>query len=120
MSSKRGGATSAERRFLDRVVSLGCIACHVLGFQDTPAEIHHIRTGAGGGQRSSNLRVLPLCPVHHRQGGYGVAYHAGRVAWEAVFGTELMLLAKVYLALGIDAPGPTDGPDLEQPFVFEA
>lgn len=120
MSSKRGGATAAERRFLDRVAALGCIACQVLGYQDTPAEIHHIRSGAGGGQRSSNLRVLPLCPAHHRQGGYGVAYHAGRLAWEAAFGTELALLARVYGALGIDEPVRTDDRGLEQPYVFEA
>jgi hypothetical protein len=74
---------------LTRVAALGCIIC------ERPAEIHHIRTGQGKGQRAGDDQVLPLCPDHHRHGGYGVAIHAGRIAWECVYGTELELLDKV-------------------------
>ena len=75
----------ADKQYLDKIASLGCIIC------TSPAEIHHIRSGMGMGQRSPHSRVLPLCPAHHRTGGYGVAYHAGRGAWENNFGTELKL-----------------------------
>lgn len=79
----------AEKEHISKVISLGCIICA------KPAEAHHIRKGAGIGMRSSHFNVIPLCPSHHRLGGYGVAYHAGRHVWEESFGTELELLKKV-------------------------
>jgi len=35
----------------ERVAALGCIACLIDGNPGTPAELHHIRETAGGGQR---------------------------------------------------------------------
>jgi hypothetical protein len=93
MASK--GWTVAEKRHAGQVVALGCISCRKMGIKDSPAEVHHIRHGVGKGQKASNKDILPLCPSHHRNGGYGVAYHAGRVAWEKQFGTELELLEEV-------------------------
>jgi hypothetical protein len=81
--------TKAEKLHLNRVADLGCIICH------QPAEIHHLRTGMGMAQRNSNLNVIPLCPLHHRTGGYGTAFHAGRKAFEQNFGTEEELLKRV-------------------------
>lgn len=80
--------TKAEKAHLNRVAEMGCIICK------RPAEIHHIGNGAMGKQ-ASNYEVIPLCPEHHRTGGYGVAVHAGRKAWEANFGSERDLLEKV-------------------------
>lgn len=74
----------SEKQYYSKVAELGCIICK------TPAEVHHIRTGAGIGRK--NKEVIPLCPLHHRIGGYGVAYHAGRLAFEANFGSEQFLL----------------------------
>jgi hypothetical protein len=79
--------TKAERIYFNKVVELGCIVCQ------SPAEIHHLRTGAGMGMKSKD--VIPLCPDHHRNGGHGVAIHAGRIAFETNFGTELELLEKL-------------------------
>jgi len=87
--------TKAEKSHLDKVQRLGCIACMRIGHYGTPAEIHHIRAGQGMSQRADTKSVLPLCPPHHRTGGYGVAYQAGREAWEKTFGTETQLLEKV-------------------------
>jgi len=87
--------TKAESKYMDKVAQLGCIACQKLGYSDTPAEIHHVSKGLGKGQRASNFDVIPLCPFHHRAGGYGEAIHAGRKAWEKKFGDELELLAEV-------------------------
>lgn len=85
----------AEREYLNRVVSLGCIVCKNLGHGETPAHVHHMRTGKGMGQRASNYETIPLCPTHHQNGGHGVAIHAGQKTWEANFGTEIELLEQV-------------------------
>lgn len=53
------------------VAELGCVLCHHLGTPGTPAQVHHIREGAGIGQRSPHFLVVPLCPEHH-QGASGV------------------------------------------------
>jgi hypothetical protein len=81
--------TKAEKEHLNRVAELGCLICH------QPAEIHHLRTGMGMSQRNSNFNVIPLCPLHHRTGGYGTAIHAGIKAFEKNFGTESQLLERV-------------------------
>lgn len=94
-------ATKAEKAHMSRVQELGCIACETLGHFGTPAEIHHIRAGQGVAQRASNTKVLPLCPWHHRTGGYGHAFHAGDKTWQDKFGYELDLLEEINDRLGI-------------------
>ena len=76
----------ADKERLQRIAELGCIVCRRTGLGETPAELHHIRHGAGMGQKSD--RIIPLCSEHHRLGGWGVAIHAGQKTWEASFGTE--------------------------------
>ena len=83
--------TKAEKKHMDRVANMGCIVCVNLNYGETPAELHHISNGAMG-KRASNWEVIPLCPEHHRNGGYGVAVHQGRAQWESNFGTEQELL----------------------------
>ncbi|MFD1121848.1 Ref family recombination enhancement nuclease [Methylophilus flavus] len=87
--------TKAEKNHLNRVAGLGCIVCLNLGYPNCPAEIHHLRYGVGAGQRSNHYNVIPLCPDHHRNGGHGVAFHAGKLAFEAKFGTERELWFQV-------------------------
>jgi hypothetical protein len=86
--------TKAESEHMAAVAELGCIACIVMDIIDSPAECHHTRAKAGAGQRSSHMDVIPLCPPHHRTGGYGVAFHAGKIAFEQKFGTEEELLER--------------------------
>lgn len=78
-----------ERQHLGKVAAIGCIICRM------PAEIHHVRSGMGMGQRNTNFNVIPLCHKHHRTGGHGVALHAGKKTFEEKFGTELELLERV-------------------------
>ena len=92
---------------LSRLVEIGCIICR------RPAEVHHLRLGAGMSQRGK--QVIPRCPEHHRTGGHGVAYHAGKEAFEQVHGTEDELWLKTQHRLtqhkerwGIDRTGLTD------------
>lgn len=60
-----------ERKHMGRVAELGCVLCRHLGYGQTPAEVHHIREGAGMGQRSPHYLTVGLCPEHHR-GSSGV------------------------------------------------
>ena len=92
--------TKSEKRHLQRVADLGCIVCRKVYFCKTPAEIHHIRAGQGMAQRAGHFETIPLCPPHHRTGGYGVAIHAGRESWEEAYGTESELLEQVRELLG--------------------
>jgi len=84
-------ATKNEKNYMARVARLGCILCSsVLGYEGSPAEIHHIRRA---GVRATSP-IIPLCPEHHR-GNNGV-HGMGRKAFERKFNTtEEALLQKV-------------------------
>ena len=56
---------------MGRVAETGCCLCHHLGYGHVPAEVHHIREGAGMGQRSPHYLTVGLCREHHR-GNSGV------------------------------------------------
>jgi len=110
MAAKRKGKTKHEKEHLNRVAELGCIVCYRQGNAGTPAEIHHLRTGRGIAQRSSHLRVIPLCPIHHRTGGYGEnGFHQSPKDFQERYGTELELLEVVNGYLGIETK--TNGED---------
>lgn len=81
--------SKAEKEHMGAVAALGCIACRKLGYEGTPAEIHHIGNGTMG-KRNGNYNVIPLCPVHHRTGPDAV--HMNKTAFEAQFGNEHQLL----------------------------
>jgi hypothetical protein len=98
----RKRATKAEREHMGVVAGLYCIVCRNLRLGESPAEVHHVRYLAGGGQRSSNLDTIPLCPRHHRIGGWGVAYHAGPEEFERRYGTEAELLEQTRRETGIE------------------
>lgn len=91
-ASKRKPATKQERAYMSAQADAGCILCRHLGYGATPAEIHHLRSGMGAGQRNTNLMTIPLCPEHHR-GNTG--FHGlGRRAFERAYGiTEMDLWA---------------------------
>lgn len=79
------------QRHMGKVAALGCIICHRLGYDQTPALVHHIRTGIGIGKRASDFDTIPLCQEHH-VGMTGI-HGMGRKAWERHHGvTELELL----------------------------
>ena len=90
--------SAAGKRHMGRVAALGCILCRHLGYQGTPAEVHHIRDEQGAAQRSSDLLTAPLCPEHHR-GGSGL-HGIGVKAFERTYRlSELDLLAMTIEAL---------------------
>lgn len=86
--------TKAEKQYMGKVAEIGCILCKHLNLGETPAELHHPRTGTGAGLRASNMDVIPLCPEHHR--GNSGLHGMGRKAFEKYYGiTELQLMEKV-------------------------
>ena len=89
-------ATKAEAEYIARVVDLGCVVCK------RPAEYHHMLKGAGMGRKSSHYDGFGLCPDHHRNGGPGVAIHAGVKTWEAKYGGELYWLGITKAELNCD------------------
>ena len=94
---KKKPPTKLERQHMSKVAALGCIACRKIGFYDTPAEIHHIRSGMGIGQRNSHYMTIPLCAEHHRHGENAI--HRSKRNFELRFGTEMELLEEVNLII---------------------
>ena len=64
--------SAASSRYMGRVASLPCVLCTHL---DLPQEgrtfVHHVKEGAGIGQRSQDWLTIALCHEHH-QGASGV------------------------------------------------
>lgn len=85
-------ATAAERAYWERVRALGCMA---RGCGRADPEIPHCGTGGGG--RKDHMKVIGLCPLHHR-GELGIHTLSRRV-WEPIYGTEAEHLERVSLAL---------------------
>ncbi len=88
-----GAMTIDAQLHLSRVVGLGCWICQ------RAAEAHHIRDGQGAGRKASDFETIPLCPDHHRTGGWGVAFHAGAEEWERRYGRQRDILISVQQAL---------------------
>lgn len=89
----------ADRTRYEKLTELGCIVS-VDGMRcESPCEIHHLH-GGGMGKKSANHITIGLCEKHHRTGGYGVAVHAGKKAFESKYGTEAELLARTNELIG--------------------
>ena len=90
-------STKDEKNALNQIAELGCILCStVLGFEGTPAELHHIRRY--GGKRSASP-IIPLCPEHHRgnTGVHGLGHKGFANKWGV---TEEELLERCNQKLG--------------------
>ena len=88
----------SEKRWLNEVAQLGCLVCKRMGYGETPAEIHHIRSGQGWG-RASHYQTIPLCPEHHR--GRSGVHGLGTKGFVRHYGyTEQDLLDQVYQLIG--------------------
>jgi hypothetical protein len=83
--------TKAEKRYMDRVVSLPCVVCGEHGVQ-----VHHVREGQGMAQRSQNWLTVALCPSCHT-GSAGIHGNRNRMRLQKL--DEIDLLAKTIEAL---------------------
>jgi hypothetical protein len=89
--SKGSVDTLVAKRWVSKVVGQGCIVCRNLGYGATPAVYHHIRIGAGAGQKNGPFLGIALCPQHH-VGEAGVGFHTEPRTFERIYGSELDLL----------------------------
>src|SRR5262245_52896308 len=88
-------ATPKEQEHMRRAVELGCV---VKGCRMS-AQYHHKRSGEGTSQRANHYQGFPACARHHRDGGYGVAFHAGPKIWQEKHGTEEYHIRRTLKAL---------------------
>ena len=94
--------TPAEKRWMNEIVEIGCIACRVMGWEETPAEVHHIE---GKTKEQCHFLTLPLCPPHHRYGLDSpdiVSRHPHKRKFEQTYGTETELRERVCNLVGYD------------------
>lgn len=96
----KGAPTVEEKKWLQAIVSFGCVACWLDGRGCVPPAVHHILRG---GRRMGHLWTLPLCPGHHQDGSGApglVARHPYKARFEAMYGAEEWLLATLQKSLG--------------------
>lgn len=92
--------TVEERRWMNFIVVFGCIACRMDGVAPRPTCVHHILRG---GRRMGHLHTLGLCDPGHHQGGEPlglISRHPWRARFEAKYGTEEELLARLRAEYG--------------------
>ena len=65
-------ANASESEWMRLVRACPCVLCTFLGFdQETPTNVHHVKSGTGIGDRSPHYLTVALCVEHH-QGSSGV------------------------------------------------
>ena len=101
--------TAEEKRFMDQMGALPCIACLKDGWTNHVISLHHIdgRTKPG-----AHFLVLPLCAGHH-QDGTGpnttlIAVHPYKARFEARYGTQRELLAECNALITKSEAAPAD------------
>jgi hypothetical protein len=94
--------TADEKRFMDRMGKLPCIACRKDGWTNHVISLHHIdgRTKPG-----AHFLVLPLCGPHHQPDDTDprqrISLHGRKATFQARYGTERELLAECLTALNM-------------------
>ena len=107
--------TAEERRLMDLIGSLPCVACKKMGIINYVISLHHTD---GRTKPYAHAKSLPLCAPHHdtpltpeerkihgdafpvhAKGSYG-----GKKAFESAYGTQEQLLAEIYEELEIEPP----------------
>lgn len=88
-SAKREAYLSSPERkeglaHMGRVAQLPCLVCGA-----RPVEVHHLP------DPRSDMRVIPLCPAHHRREFGPGAYHYSKRVFHDAHGTADELLARV-------------------------
>jgi hypothetical protein len=85
-----GEPTKAEAARFDDFRLVGCIPCYMLGYPETPYDVHHF---LDGGKRIGHFASAPICPAHHRGVGFVQHLHVASIAtnqseFREVFGTD--------------------------------
>ena len=91
MAVKGRTPTAEEKRHMNAVTELGCIACKLDGIH-TPCEIHHLD---GKTKPGAHMKTVGLCFCHHRAGNDCAEYtsrHPYKSRFEERYDTEENLL----------------------------
>jgi hypothetical protein len=100
--------TALERRFMNDVAAIGCIACLKDGHVNPWISLHHI---AGRTAVNAHMYVLPLCAGHHQDGTGAdpslIAVHPYKARFEERYGTQMDLLAECVAKIGWNTQGET-------------
>jgi hypothetical protein len=92
--------TKREAEWMDLITDFGCVACWLDG-NNRDAAVHHI---VSGNRRMGHLFTLPLCDPGHHQNGQQlgmVSVHPWKARFEAKYGTQLELLGRLQVELGV-------------------
>lgn len=116
MVGKTEKPTATQRRRLDAIARLPCLACVQEGkLQPNRTEVHHIVDKGYRRLSGGHDSVLPLCGFHHRgvlpahprmrlstaEATYGPSLALAKRAFVARYGSERELLAKVNALLEV-------------------
>lgn len=93
--------TISGSTYMGLVAQLPCAICQLrFGVHTTDVEVHHQRSGTGGGRRASDWRTMPLCVEHHR-GNTGI-HGLGTKAFVREYGfSEQELVMNTWQRLGV-------------------
>lgn len=69
--------TTFERARWDDFRHVGCVCCWMLGYPETPYDVHHLLSG---GIRRGHIATIPVCPAHHRGVGFSPSIHFASIA----------------------------------------
>jgi hypothetical protein len=86
--------TTFERERWGHFHRIGCVACWMLGYPETPHDVQHLLSG---GVRRGHIATIPLCPAHHRGVGFSPSIHFASIArnprtFRETFGSDDELL----------------------------
>jgi hypothetical protein len=93
--------TALEADWIVKAVAFGCVACWLDGVRSATPAYHHIVVG---NRRLGHLFGFGLCdPGHHQHGQQLglISRHPWKARFEAKYGTEFELLAKLKQELGV-------------------
>lgn len=58
--------SAAGKRWMAKVARVPCVLCARMGLGDSPALVHHVKTGTGAaGAGRSDFLTISLCHEHH-------------------------------------------------------
>jgi hypothetical protein len=105
---RNSDAGKAGLDHMARVAALPCVICWEWDMrQNSPTEVHHVKSGRYGSAREVDDKTIPLCHSHHNKlrpypgDDAKIGYHNGQATWEAAYGPDHHWLAWVEARLAV-------------------
>ena len=90
-----------------KVAAQPCCICEAFGMvQNSPTEVHHLKSGRYSSRREDDKKTIPLCHSHHNKlrpypgDKDKIGYHNGQETWEAEYGPDCDYLDATLDAIG--------------------